>query len=579
MGIVSFPSIIPPQQRSIFYVFFLLFLFASLTLIPDMANASTAVGTCTSQINATQAQGASGGIITSVMKIISEVLEQTSETLFKHIIGHQYYTTALTATVLLTVIVYGVMVLFGLADLKPGEVITRLFKLGMVLWISSPAGWTLITELVMKFFLGGMTDLVNLFLLGAVQTSALGNGGTSGGLTFDAQAMSEPLSILGFPLAQLFGAKFGTTILGLLGLSFAELNGNAFFMLLVMIWAGWNLLLALFHAIFVYVKSIVGLWFLIALSPIFIICTLYQTSRSLFQGWLNMMINFALQPVLLFGFFAFFLVMVSASMANIMSTQWCIETVDSWIFGLDINTWRPRSGPGWCAPYGTEWLVTGADKTCQGYGRAQFPIQVLDVLFFLIAAYLGLQYAIFVPQLTTALSRSGIALGAGLDDMRQFFAANGMTPEAYYTRGLKAVGVALVTAGGGAVAMGSRVATRQNAANNVKKAAGGLVNDENLLKNKTFLKDGTTRILNKLTGNYSFLSGDGKKINEEDFDKRAEDQGFKDTFHKHKEYTHLKDGSYRTRDKRTGSFGFFDASGKKMDAQKWNMHHAMDSQS
>lgn len=575
MSMFSLPH--SSSQQSIFNASFLLFFYALLTLMPGMAHAATE--TCTSQLNATQVQGASGGIITAVMQIISSVLKQTSEDLFEHIIGHQYYTIALAATILLTVIVYGVMLVFDLAHPKPGEIITKLFKLGMVVWISSPTGWTLITEMVMKFFLGGMTDLVNLFLLGAVQTSTLGNGGAGGGLTFDPQAMSEPLSILGFPLAQLFGAKFGTTILGLLGLAFAQLNGNAFFMLLVMIWAGWNLLLALFHAIFVYIKSIVGLWFLVALSPIFIICTMYQTTRSLFQGWLNMMINFALQPVLLFGFFAFFLVMVSASMANILSTQWCIETVDSWIFGLDMDIWRPRSGPGWCAPYGTEWLVTGADKPCAGYGRAQFPIQVLDVLFFLLAAYLGLQYAMFVPQLTTALSRSGIALGAGLEDMRQFFAANGMTPEALYTRGLKAATVGVVSLAGGAAAMGSRVATRQNASNNVKRAKGGLVNEEKLLKNKTYLKDGTTRILNRLTGNYSFLGGDGKKISEEDFDQRAEEQGFKDTFHKHKEYTHLKDGSYRTRDKRTGEFGFFDASGKKMDAQKWNMQHAMDSQS
>jgi type IV secretory pathway VirB6-like protein len=384
------------------------------------------------------------------MSIISGILQDTSENLYNEIVGHPNYTSALAACVLLYVIIYGVMVVFDLANLKPGEIVTRLFKLGLVVWIASPGGWVLITDIVGKFFLGGMSELVNLFLLGAVQTSPWAGGG-GGGVSFDPQALGAPLAILSGPVARLFGSKFGITIMGLL-----FLGGTGIFMALVMIWAGWNLMLALFNAVYVYVKSIVGLWFLLAISPIFIIASLFQMTRDLFQGWLNMVINFALQPVLLFAFFAFFLVMVSASLANIFAVEWCLCD-RSWLWGLiDIQIWTPRSSTlgGWKFSCANEWLVTGATED----PRVQFPIQTLDVMFLLLSAYLGLQYANFVPQLTTQLSRNGLALGAGLEDTRAFFNARGWTPEQMGVQALRFGSVKLGTPlVGGAMAIASKL--------------------------------------------------------------------------------------------------------------------------
>lgn len=435
------------QSRCRIFTILPLLVSIAFMLIPDDSYAEE----CTGQATAVQTQSASSGVITAIMKIISSILKRASKILFTDIVGHPYYTAILGAAFILTVVIYGTMVVFDLANLKPGEIVTRIFKLGLVAAIASPGGWVLLTDIVMKFFLGGMAELVNLFLVGAVQASGWGN--TSGSLTFDPNVMGEPLAVLGLPLAQLFGTKFAIVLLGLFEMAIVELNGICFFILLVILWAAWNLLLALFNAIFVYIKSIVGLWFLMALSPIFIICLLYQTTRDLFQGWLNMVINFALQPILLFGFFAFFLVMINVSLANILDTRWCIETVDSWLFGLDMDIWRPRGGPGWSVPEGTQWLSTGASSN----PSVQFPVQMMDILFLLLSTYLGLQYAHFVPQMTTRLSQNGLALGAGLDDTRQFFNARGWTPEAITARAISTAGGGLSKAGDGAMALGSRL--------------------------------------------------------------------------------------------------------------------------
>lgn len=448
-------SLYPSWQHQAGRWFWLLLITAlAVMLMPEIAEAGRSQ--CTTQASSVANQSQAGGIITSIMKVITDILTKTSEGLYTKIIGHPNYTQALGASVMLTVIVYGVMVVFDLANLKPGEVVTRLFKLGLVMWIASPGGWQLIDGLVMKFFMGGMTELVNLFLLGAVQNSPWGSG--TGGVQFDAKALGQPLAILSGPVAQLFGSKYAVTILGLFSMAWWQWSGTAFFMALVLIWAGWNVMLALFNAIFVYVKSLVGLWFLMALSPIFIIFVLYQTTRDLFQGWLNMVINFALQPVLLFAFFSFFLVMVSASMANIFNTEWCLETVDTWIPWVTLDVWYPSvvmlpNGTVWNVPEGTKWLVTGANTN----PAVQFPIQILDVLFLLLSSYLGLQYASFVPQLTTQLSRNGLALGATLEDTRQFFNARGWTPEAWGAAGVNALGSGMALLGRGASSMVGRI--------------------------------------------------------------------------------------------------------------------------
>ncbi len=409
-----------------------LFLFSALSFSTPAQATVTGVN-CTSTLAATQIDATNSGIVTAVITEITNILKRTSEGLYKHIIDHPYYQAALTATVLLTVIIYGIMIVFDLANLKPGEIMTRVFKLGMVAWIASPSGWELINEIIAKFFFFGMAELINLFLLGAVQMSTTASSG--GVNSIDIQQLAAPLNLLGQATGRLFSAKYGTTMLGL---PFVGTQG--LIMALMMLWAGYNLLLALFQAIFVYVKSIVGLWFMFSLAPIFIICLLYKRTESLFQGWLNMVINFTLQPILLFAFFAFFIVMTSASLGNILKIEWCEEVMEDIIFWFDLTLPRPRSGffadgAYWEVPEKTHWTISGANQTGLG-GLVQFPIETIDMLFFLLSAYLGLQYANFVPQLASQLSQNGMAIGASLGDTREFFSARGLTPETIATRGI-----------------------------------------------------------------------------------------------------------------------------------------------
>jgi type IV secretory pathway VirB6-like protein len=76
------------------------------------------------------------------------------------------------------------------------------------------------------------------------------------------------------------------------------------------------------RAVFGYIYALVGIAFLLTLSPFFLSFYLFRQTRSYFDKWLGYLVSFALQIVILFSFLAFILSVdvstVSASFADIV---------------------------------------------------------------------------------------------------------------------------------------------------------------------------------------------------------------------------------------------------------------------
>jgi hypothetical protein len=76
------------------------------------------------------------------------------------------------------------------------------------------------------------------------------------------------------------------------------------------------------RALFGYVYAIVGIAFLITLSPIFLSFSLFQQTRPFFDKWVGYLVSFALQMVLVFAFLAFIVSIdvkhITGSLVNII---------------------------------------------------------------------------------------------------------------------------------------------------------------------------------------------------------------------------------------------------------------------
>lgn len=77
-----------------------------------------------------------------------------------------------------------------------------------------------------------------------------------------------------------------------------------------------KILMTFFRAIFGYLFSLVGLAFLMVLSPIFLSFALFKQTRQLFDKWLGHLVSYSLQMVVVFAFMAFVFSMNVSNIAN-----------------------------------------------------------------------------------------------------------------------------------------------------------------------------------------------------------------------------------------------------------------------
>lgn len=379
--------------------------------------------TCTSQMQSYT--GGNNAIITAVMDTISSLLSNTSEQLYETVIGDSEYLAARNAVILLVVTIYGIMILFDLANFRPGEIMMMLFKIALIMALTGPSGWQFFNDFVYQFFMGTMMEMIGIFT-----GTSVGNLGGQAGNAVD---LAAPLAMLNWPMAKTVSTQFFITVIG------SFFTGPYGFMIAIfLIWGGFNLLMSLFSALFTYIKSVVGLWFLFALSPIFFLFLLFRRTANLFEGWLNMTLSFTIQPILLFAFLSFFIAIVTASLDQITSTvDWCWVPLEGSSEGsfLELHWWQPIMLNGD--------VVTGGVWGLFGYMNNRniiFPIDLMDVMFFLLSSYIAWQYSRFVTQIATELSSSGLRISASAEAARNYFQARGATPEQIGTRMISTTG-------------------------------------------------------------------------------------------------------------------------------------------
>lgn len=101
-------------------------------------------------------------------------------------------------------------------------------------------------------------------------------------------------------------------------------------------------LFAVIAAVKVYLLSYIARWTLYGLGPIFISFALFKQTKSLFDGWLQQLISFTLQPVLLFIFLGMFQSMISG-----FTTQLYVdigESTGGYDMVIDCPVWDPIAG-------------------------------------------------------------------------------------------------------------------------------------------------------------------------------------------------------------------------------------------
>ncbi len=190
-----------------------------------------------------------------------------------------YMRQTVGAMMVISVIVFGMRIMSGERDLVRKGVFFTL-RLGLV-WLYSYA-------------LGGLTGTIFDILDGAVAS-------VSGGYSPWYQIDTFLGRIIGFGM----NLSIDQGLLGIVGAAvFSGIGGGM--MAMIGGWAILKLLLFIYRVMFIYLTALVGVGFLIVISPLIIPTAIFFYTERYFKRWLDMLIATMLVPVLLFATLSMF---------------------------------------------------------------------------------------------------------------------------------------------------------------------------------------------------------------------------------------------------------------------------------
>ncbi len=195
----------------------------------------------------------------------------------------------ITGLMVLFVIIMGYLMLIGRLQLSLADLFPRLFKLGFIYVLVTNVA--LLISIVFRLF----TDIPE-----AIATSLLT---TAGGSAAGINASVGDIYDRGLQSAALLWNNGGLTNPGPI-------------LLAAVVWL--VTLLTVGYVTFLLMLAKLAIAVLLALAPFFLLLTLFDASRPLFEGWLRQVITFALIPVLTYAMLLLIITILDAASAPLM---------------------------------------------------------------------------------------------------------------------------------------------------------------------------------------------------------------------------------------------------------------------
>jgi len=304
-------------------------------------------------------------MLQSVIDEISTAVTDASNTLFVAFTSDLNYQPIITAAFMLVLIFFAVSFMFGFVTMTLAQAIIRLVKIGFIAWIASDTGLLFMQDYVVTFFNRGGAWLINAMI----------NIATTGSVGVPSDSVSAPFAVLDEIIRIVFSPRMFVTIIGAVSTGpFGLLVAGA------LIWSVFSIFMALLKALQIYAISIVIKAVLLGLAPVFLPMILFDRTKQMFTGWLNQLVNFTLQPILLFAFLAFFATLLASAARDILpadDVHLCYMRSDNQASApFETRNWKFMCCTGGaCQPYEGSWVWKGG-VSCTG--GPIFPIFIAD---------------------------------------------------------------------------------------------------------------------------------------------------------------------------------------------------------
>lgn len=347
------------------------------------------------------------GLLSDIYYTVTKTVNETTEKLFNAFTGSESYQYAVFWAMTLMITLYGVGFTIGIVQPSFQQALIRLIKLSIVMALISPGGWAFFRDNMVVFFQDGTDDIIK-----TVQYIGTGVPIPPGATPFYvldriAEFIIHPDTIV---------MIMGTLATGPFGLAMSGLS----------LIAVWGFLMLLIRAMQYYALSFVARAMILGVAPIFFVFLLFDRTKGMFVAWVNALVNLSLQPILLFTFLSFFIVMIDSASKNMLSTELCWQEFKNVEGNTNpVSFWRftdPEKGINGLGDYtfegSLECLLLPENKTDPSKCK-DFPVNILDILSFLILVYLAVRFTEVVVRISSELSNALVSLDSAgrLDQM------------------------------------------------------------------------------------------------------------------------------------------------------------------
>jgi hypothetical protein len=338
------------------------------------------------------------------------------------------YFSVVAALMTLAVIFSAIAFMFGFISMTGWQVVSLLFRLGFVIWLISPSAAALaaavpvnnananvflstysLQHLLYTFFMDVPNEMIEIMI-------NIGKGTPNAPLTGNVAA---PFLLLDNIIQVVFSPRMIVTVLASFGAGpYGPLMAAA------LGWSIFQLFMALLKATQIYVLALVIKSILIGLSPVFFPMMLFQRTRQIFQGWINQLVNFSLQPIFLFAFLAFFANLVASAARDLLPQEdvhvCYVKSGKQAATPFEMHNWRYMCCPagGTCQPYEGKWTFEGP-VNCPG--GPKFPLNHINLIVFLLLTHIMKQLSTVSVAIAAELSQGMMRLNTIDSSFNQWF--------------------------------------------------------------------------------------------------------------------------------------------------------------
>ena len=255
------------------------------------------------------------------------VREGVVQFMYKKIINDGVAKNVILISLILYICFFGLAFFMGLVDYGKKEIMMRLLKIGLVIAFTSPTSWSFYNTFVVGLFKNGMDSLVNVItdifqsnMQQAVFNSAESTNGVARKFIYIDDVILTLIS--------------NSTISKIFGLLF--ISGKELFAIIY--------IPAIFYLIYFFISTMldVSLKYLInlfkiaiglALGPVFILFSLFEKTKDMFNNWLAFVGARSLEIVILFTMLHPFLTMIDFTFKEMLAFRVCGEEKYSPLLG------------------------------------------------------------------------------------------------------------------------------------------------------------------------------------------------------------------------------------------------------